>query len=227
MKLLITLAAILFSLVTNAQISIKKFNNIDEVIQNSQLNEDNMTVSMSFENSGINILESNSPNINSTHIIFKSKLSGETITAVTTSLNSNIKSRADETITTITLPKGQLIYDHNSISVITSNKFAKISISETLSKENMNEYENFQKLFNEITFESDLNEFNMILTELSENKSWSCFSAHVGLNAARTALALAIAATALSAGVGTPTIIAALAGVAAGEIAVAQNCHQF
>lgn len=204
----------------------------------------NVIFSKSDKNSEIQFINTKSTNETSTHIVFKSKLSGEIISATMKTNNvkkaggfmlqrpslkaleySNGKLGAVNSSITINLPKGQIIFENNTISVMTGNKFAKISYLDDFNKADKMNYKKFHLLYEEVTHESDLLEFSEALNAISMQKfDFACFSARVGLVAAETALVVSVGAAVFTVGASTPAVVASIVVVAAAQEAVSDAC---
>ena len=121
---------------------------------------------------------------------------------------------------------------NDSMKLITASDIVEISLSEDLLKNNFNNMERFQKIYNDLVNESDFLEFNMILSEFkSENKSLACFSARVAQVSANSALAIVVGATVVSGGTASPitgpALVALISAVAGADMAVQTHCRQF
>ena len=211
---------------TSPSCQAKRLNIIEEAIQEIEFNEDYSEIKLPFDNSIVNITESKSKDLNTTHIVFKSKLSKETISAVISMTKPNGKNQTSSSITTISLPKGQIVMDNETMKLITANEVIEISLTEDSSKNDIYEMERFQKVFNELVNESDYLEFNLILSELeSSNKIGGCFGARVAVAAAVGVLSLATAAAVATGGGLTAGVIMASGELAAAVANMAIECH--
>lgn len=206
----------------------KRLNIIEEAIKESEFSENYSEINLSFDNSIVNIVESKSLDLNTTHILFRSKLSNETISAVISATNSSNKYQTLSSITTINLPKGQIVMNSDSLKLITAYEVVEISVTEDLSKNDFSEMKRFQKVFNELINESDFLELSMILSELnSSNKIGGCFGAKVAVAVATGILTLAIAGAVGTGGGLTPAVIVATGELSAAYLNMSMECHQF
>ena len=206
----------------------------------------NVLFSKTDENSEIKFIDTKSVNEMSTHIVFKSKVSGEIISATMRTSNkrkiggfmldrknskefdiSNENLGAINSSIVINLPKGQIVMENNTMSVMTANKFAKISFFEGIDTVNKVDYKQFQVLFEEVTYDSDYLEFTNALNEISMQKfSLACFSARTALVAANTALALSLGSAVLTGGTATPLVVGSVLAVGLAEEAVNDACGE-
>lgn len=202
----------------------KRLNIIEEAIQESEFNENYSEIKFPFDNSTVNIVESKSLDLNTMHIVFKSKLSNETISAVITTVKSSDKKPIFSTITTFNLPKGQIVVDSDSMKLITANEVVEISL-EDLSKNDFSEMDRFQRVYKDLVYESDFLEFNLILSEFnSEEKSMACAMASLGYASAVAGMAAVGYATFVTAGAAAFALAQATATLVTATYAVQVSC---